>query len=1576
MSTYLWSYFLQDDVESFQQVLAEASVAGRPNNQKGAFAPQSAGLSHSIGSPSNMALSPPSTSKARWHQEAVETASLGAFREVVLTKQDINRRDGRGMTILHHAASSVSENALAFALALLGHPHIDLFAQDHENGWTALHRAFYAGNIAIARAIIERESQLALGQMAGNASSTNAPSLIKTKDKEGHGPFDLYSATIADRTLDLLAERRAADESLGREDSDDDASHADEDEQGKRAKSLVQPVVDLGGDELYTFGSNKNVTLGFGDEDDRQRPERVKIKRPEHLFKRFYREHFERRGHEMLKFNTHAADALRAQARLPKALSELPSIIRSSPMTIQDVQMSKFHTAVLTSDPVSNLYVCGHGLGGRLGTGSEKTEFGLVCLQDFGAEQKRIVAVALGQDHSLAVTDRGELFTWGSNVHGQLGIGLPKAKTRPEDAVQLLPKQLFGTLKKEYVIGVAASAHHSVAHTSTTLFTWGRNIGQLGIVDSGARSLTAQGTPRNVTSSRFSSSIHSVTAIDRATICLLDSREVFVFANYGCVRLDFPLDHFSNYFLKRSVSSTKYDSAGPRKVCKITGGGDTVCVLSSAGEVYTVNVRQAVPDPSSSTTSTTNPNKIRASITTPTCVWSLKRDTMAARDVSVDQDGSVIISTQAGSVWRRVARAKAATKTTDKHKSKDFKFSRVPNLTRVRAVRASTSGAYCAIRDECDVTKNQIMVNQRSIWDEMFSLLSFARLAQKDLESADDPPSTFWRRPSDIEKLLYVISSSKDLEQDMAYVLPATPPSQSYDIVVSSTLSELSIPAHSFILAARSLPLRAALSVFRQSGEFANDTFAINASRSGPFQIKFAGLDFLTLVELVLYMYTDHFVGFWQYTRACPELAYRYAAVRTELMRTASRLDLRNLESAARRLAQTVEHSLAVDMDLAICDNTFFENGDAIVQLEDGEMPVHSLWLAKRCPFFEGLFYGRTGGQWLARRRELLDTPSDAVSVDLKHIETSTFKLVLRYLYADAGPELFEDVVTQDLDEFLDVVLDVLSVANELMLDRLAQVCQQVLGQHVTTRNICQLLNAVAPCSVTEFKDAALEYLCLNLETLLLNHWLDELDDDLILELDRKVRENQLAFLPIVKSGRAEADLFEKYPELASRMDRSRQARLDALKVQAKFNQNLPIGASFDVLDEDFFSSTPSRSRRSRHSRGSSASATPLLKAKAKALQEGIDEDIVASLPALSSPLLERSPPFSPSQQNASGQGTALEGSRHSIGRAGSSSVSPMLLPTDAGNLAQGPVTPTGSRSVAGAPWGSSPLPTAKLSMKEIMSQSATSTSSLSSGLRAQATAGISPVSNAQKMSQKERKKLQKQHSDAILEPAKQEGSPRSPWQTVPSHSKPVHPIVATNLPEPSKVIQQGRAQSTPHLTMRQTIANTPAAKASSSSPMTPDKPSPMRSAAQAKTDSPGSPSASASTALPIQSIRHIPTPRQEREDASVFMHQSLADIISQEQAGKDAIKEAVAKRSLQEIQQEQAFQEWWDAESRAVQAAAAFADHPASPGRGRGGARAGRGDRRRQGGGRGGAEGGRGEGGGGRGRAKAPSAT
>lgn len=604
---------------------------------------------------------------------------------MTLTKADINWRDTTGLTLLHHAASSTAENAVDLATALIEHPFIDLYVQDAENGWTALHRAFYFGNVSIARTMLERDVGDALGKTTGHVHQTVG--LIKVKDKEGHGPLDLYGATIKDRTLRPDAARRPRSGSSG---SDEDRPRmvGDEDE-GQSAARISYSNVD--GDQLFTFGSNQNVSLGFGDEDDRQFPERINLRRPEHLIRRFYQQHLD----EHAKTWSAHDPAFQPRAAVPSSgwLDDLPFVVRSKPIIIQDVYMSKLSTAVLTTDPEANLYMCGHGQGGRLGIGDEQTRFNLVCVEGGALAGKRIAVVALGQHHTLALSDEGEIFSWGNNGYGQLGYSLPKVTSSDEDPISTIPRQIYGILKREAVVGVAASRGHSVAYTSTSLYTFGKNEGQLGIMDSDARSLEMQVTPRKVAASLFASPVASVCATDKATVCLLESHEVFVFANYGYAKVQFPLEGFSNYFLKQSFLLTSYDNA-PNRIVKLTSGGDTICAMSSHGEIYTLSISQHFDNRASS--STTNPAKIRGAITPPQCIWSPKKSNMNARDVGVDADGSIILSTEEGSVWKRTKRANAKKATaagTGEYKPKDYKFSRIPGLTRVQAVRASAYGA-------------------------------------------------------------------------------------------------------------------------------------------------------------------------------------------------------------------------------------------------------------------------------------------------------------------------------------------------------------------------------------------------------------------------------------------------------------------------------------------------------------------------------------------------------------------------------------------------------------------------------------------------------------------------------------------------------------------------------------------------------------------------------------------------------------------------------------------------------------------------------------------------------------------
>jgi alpha-tubulin suppressor-like RCC1 family protein len=1040
MSGYLWKYYFEDDVDSFRHVLESAAHASRTGASKGFAGRQSGGHGAALNSsPASYGASPLLSGKGR--------KAAGAST-VTLTRSDVNSRDGAGLTILHHAASSTSDSADAFAQALLEHPLVDLYVQDAENGWTALHRAFYFGNIAVARLILNRDTQDILGRGSSGFNS-HARGLVKIKDKEGYGPLDLFSLTIKDRTLRSDANQTADSE------SDDEFAHGDSgDGADDMRRRLITPSVLLEGDEVYTFGSNKNVTLGFGDQDDRQFPERVNLRRPDHLMQRFYREHRAKENQAWATMNIPLQDSGTVQA---KAIADMPIHIRNTPLVIQDVQMSKLHTAVLTTDPVSNLYMCGHGPGGRLGTGSETTRYQFTCIESGGLGQKKIVAIALGQNHTLAITEEGEIFSWGNNAFGQLGYALPKPSVKDDDPISTIPRQIFGPLKREVITGIAASRIHSVVHTSTSLYTFGKNEGQLGIVDSDARSLEMQITPRKIAASLFSAPISSVSAIDGATVCLLENREVWVFANYGYAKLNFPLEGFTSSFLKESWLTTKYDTT-PNKIKKITSGGDTICAMSSSGEVFTVAVSRRLEGVQDAGTSTTNPKQIRGALSVPHRIWSSKKGHMAARDVDVDQDGSIILTTEAGSVWRRTKRATIKTAipaNSSEQRPKDYKFQRVPGLTRVIAVRASAFGAYAAIRKDCDVTKTQVGVDEPNLWKDVAPLLSFYALSEYEERSDDENPSPrFWQRPSEAQSLRKRVLRSTDLENEVSDILLRTLPSleNTFDLELGTTLSDVRIPVHDFIMSGRSRVFRDAMINFRSGDSIDYDIpDCLTIRQSGEkVTVIFHGLDFLTLFDLVLYAYTDSVVDFWNVTRHYPTMAYRYRSVRTELMKVASRLELRQLEPAVRQMVNP-RRSLNLDLELAIREQSFFDSGDMIIELADGEMLLHADIVCQRCPFFEALFRGRAGGQWLAARRT---EESQLVRIDLTHVEKHLFQLVVRHLYTDAGEELFNEVTSEDLndflalDELLDHVMDVMSIANELMLDRLSQICQRLIGRY------------------------------------------------------------------------------------------------------------------------------------------------------------------------------------------------------------------------------------------------------------------------------------------------------------------------------------------------------------------------------------------------------------------------------------------------------------------------------------------------------------------------------------------------
>ncbi|KAI0518134.1 hypothetical protein F5B22DRAFT_601807 [Xylaria bambusicola] len=1500
--TSLWKYFWENDVDNFCRLLAPAGYSQTPARSP---AP-------GVGSPSALGTSPRSVTKSR--KVSGFGAGFSGARSSAgnIGKTEVNSRDYCGLTLLLRAASSTSPDAITFVQALLDHPAIDLYAQDPESGWNALHRALYHGNISVARLLLAKERKDLTDSLG--SSTTKIGHLIKTKDHEGNSPFDLYNATIALRSLKTAEERP-----LSEDESDTDEVIGGPEVQHSTRCSL--------GEELFTFGSNNNLSLGIGHEDDRQYPERIHLERSDHLIRHLYHERFAAQKQRLGNDNWASSD-----------LVDIPALVRNRPIVIHDVVLSKLHSAILTTDPISNLYITGLGRGGRLGLGDEITKLSFTPVQG-GLSDKKVTAVALGQNHTLAVTSEGELWSWGSNQYSQLGYTLPPPIKPDEEPISILPRQVYGPLKKELVLGVAASSIHSVVHTGSSLFCWGKNVGQLGLMDADSRSLEVQTVPRKVAVtliSSHSSTVSAISAIDRATCCLFGDRSLVVFTSYGYKTINLQsATLFTTSSLRQSIqfsSAASYDLKR-REIHQIASGGDTIAAITSSGDLFTMQLSHN-SDNDQLTTSTTNPSKIKDAITPPKLVWNSRKD--GVKSVGVGENGSVIISTQSGAVWRRIRRTKAqVTKNLgpSEHKRNDFKFQRVPYITDVVAVRSSTFGAYAAVRKDCDITRDQLSISPPTLWDDVSPLLPLLGFKARNSRPRENKDTWKFQNPEtlkeQVDELSYEVLTSTDLEDDLAahfaewgYSNPALG-----TVIRSASNPELSFPVHSWVLSARSAVLRDGFQQFRDIGHYDIPDILTITEEQGTTVIEFSrSIDIIAVLNIMVYVYSDRVIPAWNFTRQASPLAYRYRQIRTDVMKAAARLAIPKLEAAAR--TQTpASRSMHVDFNDAFNDPFFFEDGDALLELDGDEIPVHSTMLCQRCPWFQGLFNGRSGGKWLESRRAAQDD-SDLLHIDLRHMDPDSFHYVLQFLYADVGQELFDPVVADSIDDFAELVMNVMSIANELMLDRLSQICQTIIGRFVSTRNISTLLNNISACSVTEFKKNGLEYICLQMEAMLENHLLDDLDEDLLSELDDVVRNNQLARLPYARSGAAEILLHEQYPNLAEDIHEERQVRVKDMVFRATFRDDERRSSSYRTRYgsfDDFASVSPitDKTARQKSKVARNEPFSPDLRPKTSMADlmfnmEG-DEELNDVSPLSPSPRrisakdhddLDRLPPLSTSQRGLPGSGSL--GAPGIVPASPALASSPALQPPGLSN----DVSP--QHPLTANPWGSSNLPISRLNLRETLAESKPVQSALSAGLAAQ---NRDPGSKTtpQKLSQKERKKqLLQKAEQAAREEAEAKQQLQKPWSEVgdkkgapwkkQTKAEPAMPM--SSLLHPDSAFLAG--SSSPKTSVSsQTSSNKPIPRRAAS----PDTRFSGQKSSNPSKLPPASPRPDSQPMTPHSKSYIKRTPKFEQE-----IGVPLADIIGQQQREQQSRREAVAKRSLQEIQQEQEFQEWWDQESRRAQ--------------------------------------------------------
>ncbi|XP_075216704.1 HECT and RLD domain containing E3 ubiquitin ligase 4 isoform X2 [Lycorma delicatula] len=137
---------------------------------------------------------------------------------------------------------------------------------------------------------------------------------------------------------------------------------------------------------------------------------------------------------------------------------------------VEYVACGKFHSLLLSQNGA--IFSCGSNDFGQLGHDRARKRFGKIdYLNDYVVRR-----IACGESHSLATNEWGEVFSWGCDSYGQLGQNFAT------DGMQFKPK-IVKALATYVVLQVTCGSNHCLALTNGgDLYSWGCNdCGQLGI---------------------------------------------------------------------------------------------------------------------------------------------------------------------------------------------------------------------------------------------------------------------------------------------------------------------------------------------------------------------------------------------------------------------------------------------------------------------------------------------------------------------------------------------------------------------------------------------------------------------------------------------------------------------------------------------------------------------------------------------------------------------------------------------------------------------------------------------------------------------------------------------------------------------------------------------------------------------------------------------------------------------------------------------------------------------------------------------------------------------------------------
>ena len=157
-----------------------------------------------------------------------------------------------------------------------------------------------------------------------------------------------------------------------------------------------------------------------------------------------------------------------------KNSAHTPTLVDFSKDKPIQVACGNQHTLILTES--SDVYATGHGGYGILGTGDANDELSFVpidALANTLADGETVVKIQCGGNFSALITNKGNLFVWGRNDAGQLGLG---AESQGDmHSAERYPRKIpFFETERIGIKDIACGENHLVAVAENgAIYYWG-----------------------------------------------------------------------------------------------------------------------------------------------------------------------------------------------------------------------------------------------------------------------------------------------------------------------------------------------------------------------------------------------------------------------------------------------------------------------------------------------------------------------------------------------------------------------------------------------------------------------------------------------------------------------------------------------------------------------------------------------------------------------------------------------------------------------------------------------------------------------------------------------------------------------------------------------------------------------------------------------------------------------------------------------------------------------------------------------------------------------------------------------